>query len=187
MKRLRFLYLLAPLAAMVLVLGVACGDDDDEGDGGTPAPGGDELTLEEYFTELEALAAQFDEDRIALEDKYPAAFDSVDATRSLFEEGAPLLAALNEDLEAITPPSEAEDVHAAMITSTNESATFLENTAVALEDADDDDLPTLVDNSESLTQTLTRLQDACLDEQALADRENIDVDLKCPEEDVNPS
>lgn len=187
MKRLPFLYLLAPLAAVLLILAMACGDDDDdEEDGASPAPGGEELTLEEYFTELEGLAAQFDEDRIALEEEFPEAFDSVDATRSLFEEGAPLLAQLNDDLEAITPPSEAEDVHARLITTTNESAEFLENTAVALEDADDEDLPDLVNNSTSLTQTLERLRDACLDAEAQAEREDIDVDLKCPEEDVNP-
>jgi len=171
---------------MLLVLGVACGDDDDE-EGGTASPAGGELTLDEYFAKIETLAGQFDEDRIALEAKYPDAFDSVDQTRLLFKEGAPLLAQLNDDLEAITPPTAAKSVHAAMISTTNESATFLENTAVALEDANDDDLPDLVNNSKSLTQTLTRLQNACLDEQDMADKENINVDLKCPEEEVNPS
>jgi len=177
MKRLPFLYLLAPLAAMVLVLGVACGDDDEEDGGG----GGEELTLEQYFTEVETLSAQFDEDRLALEDKYPDAFDSPEETRSLLQEAWPLVDALAADLEAINPPSEAEDVHARTITAARESATFLEGAAVLLEDVDtDEELAEAVDNSTSLTQTLQRLQKACQDGQALADRESIDADLKCP-------
>ncbi len=185
MKRLPFLYLLAPLAAMLLMLGVACGDDDDEeGATASPAGSGEELTLDDYFTQLESLASQFDSDRRDLEDKYPDAFESVDQTRLLFKEGAPLLAQLNDDLEAITPPTAAKSVHATMISTTNESATFLENTAVALQDATDADLPDLVNNSTSLTQTLQRLQNACEDEQALADSKNIDVNLTCPTEDT---
>jgi len=185
MRRLPFLYLLAPLAAMILVLGVACGDDDDE-DGGDG--GGEELTLEEYFTEVETLSAQFDEDRVALQEKYPEAFDSVDQTRSLFEDAAPLLTALAADLDAINPPSEAEEVHTRTVNAANQSATFLENTAVVLEDVQTDaELDEAVENSTSLTQTLQRLQDACLDGQALADRENIEVDLKCPTDEANPS
>ena len=185
MRRLPFLYLLAPLAAMILVLGVACGDDDDE-DGGDG--GGEELTLEEYFTEVETLSAQFDEDRVALQEKYPEAFDSVDQTRSLFAEAAPLLKSLAEDLEAINPPSEAKEVHTRTVNAANQSATFLENTAVVLEDVQTDkELDEAVENSTSLTQTLQRLQDACLDGQALADRENIEVDLKCPTDEANPS
>ena len=184
MRRLPFL-LLAPLAAMILVMGVACGDDDDE-DGGDG--GGEELTLEQYFAEVETLSAQFDEDRVALQEKYPEAFDSVDQTRSLFEEAAPLLTALAEDLDAINPPSEAEEVHTRTVNAANQSATFLENTAVVLEDVQTDaELDEAVENSTSLTQTLQRLQDACLDGQALADRENIEVDLKCPTDEANPS
>jgi len=186
MRRLPFLYLLAPLAAMILVLGVACGDDDDDKDGGDG--GGEQLTLEEYFTKVETLSAKFDEDRVALQEKYPEAFDSVDQTRSLFAEAAPLLKSLAEDLGAINPPSEAKEVHTRTVNAANQSATFLENTAVVLEDVQTDkELDEAVENSTSLTQTLQRLQDACLDGQALADRESIDVDLKCPTDEENPT
>ena len=183
MRRIPFLYLLALLAAMILVLGVACGDDDEE-DGG----GGEELTLEQYFTEVETLSAQFDEDRVALQEKYPDAFDSPEDTRSLFQEAWPLLNTLADDLEAINPPSEAEDVHTRTINAARESATFLEGAAVLLEDVQtEEELAEAVDNSTSLTQTVQRLQKACQDGQALADRENIDVDLKCPTDEANPS
>jgi len=98
MRPLPFLCLLTPLAALMIVLGIACGDDADEGDGG-----GEELTLEQYFSEVETLSAQFNQDRVELEGKYPDAFDSPEETRSLFQEVWPLLNTLADDLEAISP------------------------------------------------------------------------------------
>lgn len=181
MSRLPWFFLLAPLAALVLVLGAAgCGDDNDE-DGGDDE--GEELTLEEYYDQLEGIAAQFDADRVAIEAKYPEAFDTAEATRLLFEEAWPLLARLVTDLEAMNPPAEVEDAHARTIVAANDSATFLQNTAVVLETATDEDLPGLVENAGSLVATLTRLQNACLAQQSRADRFNIAVNLKCPRDD----
>jgi hypothetical protein len=167
----------AGLAALG-ALAAACGD------------GGEALTLEEYFQRLDAQQEEDDRRLEALEYPFAPDFASgkseeeiVNGTRDFFEAALQIREDTLDVFNGIDPPAEAEQAH----------AEFSEALAAMNRLNEDlvDDLAGVVATSQLDIAQLEgpefragdeRLGAACRALQAIADDNNIDVDLECAEE-----
>lgn len=168
---------LALIVTLLLTVGAftaACGDD-----------GGDALTLEEYFQQLEALTATA-EDRFV---EFEAASD-VERAAAVSEED--VLAALEDfytnyqtlftttidGLNDLNPPAIVEELHNEYVDASAEVAASLEE---VLNEFGDQDFATDLNLFEDtgLIQAGERLVETCAALQDTADENEIDVDLDC--------
>lgn len=160
-------------AALLVLLAVGCKND---GDGG----GGDGLTLEGYFQELEALATVLDEDSNTLDSELTAA-DTVEEARVVLARFPGVLQAFLDDLDAIDPPAEAAD---AQNDAVEKGTAFLAEFQSAIDSAGD---ATTFDELFAATQgeAFTTASDAftatCLTLTGIATDNGITVDLGCEE------
>ncbi len=152
--------------------------------------GGEELTMDEYFSRVDTVFEAADKDTTGLED----AFDADVAEAASFDEEIDLLlefltgtigvfeAAL-ADMEAISPPGEANDAHDEFVAAASDAMASTEQLVDKLEkaesQADADDI--LTEFERDAESTLSRADEACFDLQALADENAVDVDLDCEE------
>lgn len=168
--------------ALMTLLAAGCSDDGD-GDA-------EELTLEEYFAQVESAfetssntteqlntdldnslseAATFEEQLTALQ-----AF--VDGASDLYQDSITAM-------EGLPPPVEAEQPHNDFIEATTDIANATGALSDGLEDAEDNaDVTELLDEFESeIAESLFAVDQACEDLQDLADDNSIDADLRCTE------
>ena len=167
--------LLAIAAGVVLAFGgLAAGCD---GDGG-------ELTLEEYFQRLDATFQDADERGEALGDPGGIVGDPQlsleqkrDAVTAFFNEFLAIITDVTGNVEALDPPAEVEDAHSDLLTALRG---FQQSAPGAIDKVD-------TAQSESEFEALGEefhsggegLEPACLALQAIADQNNIAVDLQC--------
>lgn len=179
---------LALTAALLLSLGAvvtACGDDDGDGNGGA-------LTLDEYFekaaeskAESEARAdevqASADEELAAVE----SIDDAVEVFGNLIDDFVDATRQTLEDLDALEPPSEVEDLHNELVAIFQAGANALEGYAAELEEGIDlADFEAFGQDIETEFSALsTQSEVVCLQMQDIADENSIDVDLECGEDD----
>ncbi len=172
--------LVALAAALLLAFGAvaaACG-------GG----GGNGPSLEEYFQQVDTAQNEVDrqfEEFFTEEEPGPdASGEEVAAfARELAATFVSILQDAQDTFGGIEAPAEAEGAH-------NDLVQAIQDAREAIEAAVDD-LPTTLsleeletfEPFESATDALTRVEEACVELQTLADQNNISVDLMCEEEE----
>ncbi len=181
--KIRYL-VLAMIGAMALSLGaVACGSDDDDGDGN----GGGELTLAEYFSELETLGQAFDADGEALDEQAGDDFEGTESDEEavevfvdFIEETASLVDDFVDDIGNLNAPAEAADAHSEAVTAGQELSDMYGNALTVLDTADTFEEATLVLEGPGFVAAADRFSAACAALQGVADDNGIDADLACP-------
>lgn len=165
---------LALIAALLLAFGtiaMACGD------------GG--LSLEEYFDRMAAANEQIDQQLEALENPTDREFASDEeelaAIQGFYNAVPPLIRDFISDLEEIDPPAEVEDAHKEVVEAARVSAEEWKVQADQLNEAESlrDLMAKLFVENPAFTASGERFDEACLAVQAIADENNIDVDLDC--------
>ena len=168
--RLFILLFVAGLLALG-ILAIACGDD------------GEELTLEEYFREVESLSDEADE-RVeplveALNQEFDSEAEQIEATRDYFNASIPILRDFGDSLDEVDPPAEVENPHEEAVAGIAELVEFLQDFTDRFADVEStSDLEELLDAPE-LEAASDRFDQACFDLQDIADVNDIDVDGEC--------
>jgi|CXWL01.1.fsa_nt_gi hypothetical protein len=143
--------------------------------------GGDTLSLDEYFEEVEALDADTS-DRADEVGADVADTEDLDKIKDAFDKLPDVFGDFVAGLEDINPPDEVEDAHKDAIDASND---FLDEYDKLLEDLQDaetlDEITSLVD-SRAINKANDRLTAACKDLQEIADDNDIRVSLNCGEE-----
>ena len=171
--KIRYL-VLAIIGAMVLSLGaVACGDDDD--DNGGNGNGGGELTLAEYFSELEPLSQAFDADVDLLD-----AGESLDEFVGFVEDSKSLVDDFVGDLEGLNAPAEAADAHSEAVSAGQELVEMYDNALTVLDLSETFVDATLVLEGPGFLGSQARFAASCVALQGIADSNGLDIDMRCP-------
>ncbi len=182
---MKFRYLvLALIGAMALLLGaVACSSDDDDGGGN----GGGELTLAEYFSELEALSQAFATDGEALDEQAGVDFEATENDEEAIEvfvtfidDTKNLVKDFVNNIDDLTAPAEAADAHSEAVTAGQALGDMYDNVLTVLDTAETFEDATLVLEGPGFVDAQTRFGDACVVLQGIATASDIDVDLACP-------
>ena len=182
---MKFRYLiLALVGAMALSLGaVACGGDDDD-DGGN---GGGELTLAEYFSELETLSQAFDADGEALDEQAGVDFEgtegdeeAIDVFVDFIDDTKNLVKDFVNDIDGLNAPAEAADAHAEAVTAGQELGDMYDNALTVLDTYETFEEATFVLEAPGFVDAEDRFGAACIELQDIATANDIDVDLACP-------
>ena len=165
--------LLLALSAVV----AACG-----GGGG----GGGELTLEEYFQRLEAVSSAYEQRGDALFENFGEEFDTeedqVRATQEFWKEFLVLLEEFIGDLDDVNPPSEAEAAHEDSVDAGGEMLEAFQELVDQVAQAETlEELAERFDDVE-FEESSDRFGQACVALEAIADENDIDVDLDCEAE-----
>ena len=180
---------LAFIAALVLAFGAvaaACGS------GGSSAGGGEPLTLEEYFLELEAIVNQAEERYLEVieESRELSSADVEQRIDEFLDVPSGNLSQSQEILESfdeLNAPEQARDAHKAFVEAGGDILTAYESFFDRLEELESTAEPTelLVDllqelfERESFVDAGERLQQACFDLEEIASENDIEVDLSC--------
>lgn len=157
------LRLLMPASAFLLVLGTV-----------SAACGGDELTLEEFFRQGQAIDADFEERIEAVYDRLPddggETDENLQSNRAFYGEFAVVYEEFVDELETLNPPSEAEAAFDELITAGRAVVEFLREVADRAERADSfADLERLVDESGAASEAVQEpYQAACRSLQEIA-------------------
>lgn len=180
----RILQLSAVVAAAALVAAVAsaCGG------GGS----GEELTLEEYFQKLETLAVEFDnrgrEAETAFEDAantVESEEDTAAAVAEFLSAATPIIKDFVDGLEELNPPPEAKAAHDKTVEDGHSTVESFEKTLEEVEGTDDPgELEGIIAASSfiRLGQSTYDFSEDCAALQAVADENNVEVDLLCERE-----
>jgi hypothetical protein len=180
-RRLFFLFALIALA-MTALLVASCDDSDDSG--------ADELTLEQYFAEVETIFETSSETteqlNTDLDDSLSEAttFEEQLAALETFVAGASdLYLDSIAAMEDLPPPVETEQPHNDFIEATTDIANATGGLSDGLSDAEDNaDVTRLLDEFESeIAESLFAVDQACEDLQDTADDNAIEADLRCTE------
>ena len=184
--KIRYL-VLAIIGAMVLSLGaVACGDDDDD-NGGNGNGGGGELTLAEYFSDLEPLSQGYASDLDTLDEEAGEKFegtgsddeqievfvDFVKDTRSTTDDFV-------SDLDGLNAPAEVEDAHSEAVIAGQELVDMYDNAITVLDLSETFEDATLVLEGPGFVDSQERFAAACVALQGIADSNGLDIDMSCP-------
>ena len=178
------LRLLAPLlVALVLAIAFAgaCG-------GGGNGGGGDELSLEDYFAQLETMANELEQRGNDVESRFNADLENITSVEEAVAVLGPALVEFEqvaqdflESLNGLNPPAEAEELHNQLTDVYQEGAGALADLGGRLDSIESEqELATLGTDVETQFNDLgARSDDLCFQLQNLADDRSIDVDLSC--------
>jgi hypothetical protein len=173
---------LGSLVATALLLGVssiavACGNV------------GDELSLGEYFQQLETISNDLEERGEVVERELETAFDpeggiesAIDTLQGLLSEGASAFEDALADIESLEPPSEAENAHNVFVEEARGRVELVEDLADRVAEVESlSDLEEVFAQLESpeFQAADRRFRDACQALQGIATDNGIDVDLDC--------
>jgi hypothetical protein len=168
----RFLTMILAIVAGSLVL-AACGGGD-----------GEELGLDEYFQQLDAIeedmytgiGALEEESEGVIGEDIEATRDYIDGYHAIVEQGA-------NDVKALNAPSEAEDAQDEFVAALSDMLPLWADLSDQLADAETTtELQTLlveVGNETPWQEASQRFTDACLELQGIADENGIIVTLDC--------
>ncbi len=166
------------VGALVLALGAgACNDDGDDGGG--------ELTLTEYFSELDAIMEDANSQMDALEDPEERDVTSeqgqLEAIRDFyFDANLAIIEGASDKIEALDPPTDVADAHNALLAAVGDTVAAFEVLASQVAEAESlADLFELFDDGGSEAAS-ERFEQTCSDLQGIADENEIDVSLDCP-------
>jgi len=163
------------IVAGFALLIAACGDDDG---------GSDATSLEEYFSDVEAILqesndrfAELGSDGLTAEDIQ----DPADAV-ALYEEARDIVGDSLDSLRELDPPEEASREHEELVVAANNYVHELDAFIAQLEAAQTaDDVQALFANipGSPLDEAANRLDTSCLQLQDVATARRIDADLGC--------
>lgn len=166
------------LFAMCLAVLSACGG----GDGG-------ELSLEEYFQQVETIVDDFGGQIAALGDPFEADVDSDEERTELIRDYTRAAAALwrdsVEDFRDMEPPAEVAAAHDEAVEARDDRAEFAQDLAEQLEGVGSAaELEAWFtearrEHEDALASAAERSEQACLELQRIADDSGIDVELQC--------
>ena len=176
---------LAIIASLLVVAGsfaAACGGDD----GG----GGDALTLEEFFQRIDVLDDEYAARTEALEAEFDEAFadvesvdEVIDAAQSFFDEGAAAIEKFVEGIADIDPPAEAEDLHDRVVEAGRTVVELFSDAINEIEEiSTEEEFEALFEDS-AIEDAFDRFTAVCLEAQAMANDNGIDVEFNCDEEE----
>ena len=172
------LRLLLPAGLMLLLLGTiaaACTSDD-------------ELTLEEFYQQGEAIADDFE---VQLDEVYEVIFDdgpetdgNLEAEKAAFGEFAAVYDEFFDDLATLNPPSEAEDAFDEFLAAGRDLAEFHEEVADSVQGVESfTELTELLDESEAEAEALEATYAASRQSlQDIADANSIVAEIGCADE-----
>lgn len=164
------------VAAAVLVVGgvlAGCGGDS----------GGEEITLQEFYQRLDEIFDGVDERFEALEEECRAADASeeaqIESARCFFATSAEVFDESLDGIRDLIPPTEAEDAHREYLASGAEVSRFVEEFLAGPTDVGSvTELDEFLADPE-LEQASERFDNACYALQAVADENEVDIDLGC--------
>ncbi len=151
---------------LLSIFSIACGGES-------------EISLEDYFQQVEAILIESDQEEAALETRFPGAFEEGPATADFFDAVVDLRREANARLADIDPPAEAKDAHDQLVSDTDlllaAAEDFAERvrpakTASELEQVFETETP-------AFEAAQNRMEHSCSSLQAIADRNGIEVDL----------
>ena len=143
---------------------------------------GNELTLEEYFTQLEDLDNQFSA-------RTDAAFEDVSEDpepaeiQSALAELAGIIDEFVADIEELDPPEEAQEAHDAAVEAGHATADAYDTLAEAAGEAESVDAVFAGEVAQDAQEAIDQFTTACLDLQQIADDNSIEVALDCGDEE----
>ncbi len=173
------------VGALMLALGAACGDDDeDDGNGGN---GGAELTLAEYFSQLETLSQGYASDLDALDADAEAEFERTDSD----EEAVEVFVKFVENMRASTDnfvgrmddlnaPAEAAAAHDEAVAAGQALDDMYDNAITVLDTAETFVDATLVLEGPGFIAAQEQFGASCVALQGVADSNSLDIDMRCP-------
>jgi hypothetical protein len=161
------------MATVLALAAAACGDGGGGDDGG--------LTLAEYFRRFDALDDDVASQQAALRERFPNPTANADTARDFYTDGAALLADAATRLGDLAPPSEVEDVHDRVVEATRARADAAQAILDDLAEAEtrDDVVAAVNAQGGSVQAAIDQLNGACDDLQAIADENDVVVDLQC--------
>ncbi len=149
------------------------------------ACGGGELSLEEYFQQVDQAGDEFDTRIEGLEDAFPEAFEEPAVTRDFFTAAIPIFRDFIDGLAAIDPPAAVEDEHNEAVAAGEAFEERIEEFVNQLADVETsselEDFFT--EEDPEFTAAEERFDAACLSLQGIADENGIAVDLECEDEE----
>ena len=169
------LRLLLPAGLMLLLLGTiaaACTSDD-------------ELTLEEFYQQGQAISDDFAVEIEEVYESFPDDGEETDenlqAEKDSYGEFSPVYDDFFDELETLNPPSEAEDEFDDLLKTGREIVEFLEDYAVRIEGAESfTELGQLLDEGDAEADALQdSYQAACQSLQDIADANDIVAVIEC--------
>lgn len=166
--------IVGPVALVALV---ACGSGE--------VGGGEALTADAYFAQVDAIGERTDEAFADWEHRFGQALaeadspaDAAAAAEPLLEEATALVRDMVGDLDALMPPEELQEAHAAFLRANRDALAAFQDLVDhydelgfdrAMQDLEDDAFQELDD----------RMDATCSDLQQLANERSIEVDLAC--------
>ena len=168
------LRLLLPIGVLLLVLGTLAA-----------ACGGDGLTLEEYFQQLEALDqdAEAGIEALELPEEFASEEEQVAAFQDFFAASVPIIAEFVDAIDDLEPPAEIEDAHEEAVDSGRDFVTEAEELTNELADVGSSSELVEVFDAPEYEAASDRFDQACFALQDIADANGIDVDLTCEDEE----
>jgi uncharacterized phage infection (PIP) family protein YhgE len=177
----------------------ACGGDDESTDGEGPGAatptdgngdggGGDELSLEEYFQQVDGIFERSDREIDALNDELSEATtlsttveEGVTAIDDFLTESIQVLSDAVDDLEALDAPEDVREQHTAFVSAVRDGIDQTEALQDDLQgvetEAELEELATQF--GEDVTATEQEADAACMELQQIADSNDIVLDLNC--------
>jgi outer membrane murein-binding lipoprotein Lpp len=164
--------ILAVVAGSLLL--AACGGGGD----------GEELSLDEYFQQLDSIEEGIETDVLALDEAATGVIgEDVEATRAYVDGYQGVVGEGVNDMKELDPPSEVGDAHDEFVAALSGMLPLWQDLSDQLKDIETtSDMQTVLMGTqaeESWTTATQRFADACLDLQGIADEKGFDVDLNC--------
>jgi outer membrane murein-binding lipoprotein Lpp len=164
--------ILAVVAGSLLL--AACGGGGD----------GEELSLDEYFQQLDSIEEGIETDVLALDEAATGVIgEDVEATRAYVDGYKGVVGEGVNDMKELDPPSEVGDAHDEFVAALSGMLPLWQDLSDQLKDIETtSDMQTVLMGTqaeESWTTATQRFADACLDLQGIADEKGFDVDLNC--------
>jgi hypothetical protein len=164
------------LSAVVAVAAIACND------------GSSSSELESYLLTLEELDTEFEEAAAEREAQLNEAFaaaetdeEVVDVYRQSFVSFQDVVEGFIRDLEGLDPPEEAEAIHEQAVSSGNDVLVVLDELATSGQDVQSVEEAETLASDMLADEAFAQFDEACIELQALADENDVEISLNCQE------
>jgi len=136
--------------------------------------GGEQLTVEEYFAQLETISIEFDE---AVPD---IDFNDLDAVQAGFRTGRDANKDFVSALKSLSPPDELSDLHDQTVSDGEAALDDLNEFVDRVLDAGSvDELESIFTDIDALSASSDTFTDRCLDLEEAASGAGIEIELRC--------